>query len=218
MSNSKGSAAKGSGRVSRRLVAVWILLAALVALIAFDEFKDRAAIKVEEETRDERMLLPASILEIGAVEVLNKGTLHRFERDTAGLWFYHGVHAESQQQHEHNVDPAAAARIDKALIGFGRTRKERDFPLNVQADEFGVTRPEIFIMVYMPGAPQPLARYAVGVIAPDSVSRYVLPVGQSTVVTIPNYQIDNLLNLIASFAASPVPEKPGPAKRGVAPR
>src|SRR5690606_9252543 len=104
------------GRVSRRLAGVWILLAAMVALIAFDEFKDRAAIKVEEETRDERILLPVSILDIGAVEVLSKGTLHRFERDAAGLWFYHGVHGEDQQQHEHTVDTAAAAQIDKAMI------------------------------------------------------------------------------------------------------
>ena len=201
------------GRTSRRLAIVWLVLAVLAAAIILIERGDLAAMKAGENARDDRMFLPVSILEIGAVEVLNKGTLHRFERDTAGLWFYHGVHAESQRQHEHNVDPAAAARIDKALTGFGRTRKERDFPLNVQADEFGVTRPEIFIIVYMPGAPQPLARYAVGVIAPDSVSRYVLPVGQSRVVTIPTYHIDNLLNLIASFAVAPVP-----AKRGAVPR
>jgi hypothetical protein len=51
---------------------------------------------------------------------------------------------------------------------------------------------------------QPLARYAVGIVAPDGVSRYVLPVGSTYVVTIANYQIDNLLNLIQA-----VGEKPG---------
>jgi len=201
------------GRTSRRLAVVWLVLAVLAAAIILIERGDRAAMKAGENARDERMFLPVSILEIGAVEILNQGTLHRFERDTAGLWFYHGIHAESQQQHEHTVDPAAAARIDKAMTGFGRTRMERQFPLNVQADEFGVTRPEIFIMVYLPKSPQPLSRYAVGIVAPDSVSRYVLPVGQSSVVTIPTYHIDNLLNLIASFAVAPVP-----AKRGAAPR
>jgi len=146
------------GRTSRRLAVVWLVLAVLAAAIILIERGDRAAMKAGENARDERMFLPVSILEIGAVEILNQGTLHRFERDTAGLWFYHGIHAESQQQHEHTVDPAAAARIDKAMTGFGRTRMERQFPLNVQADEFGVTRPEIFIMVYLPKSPQPLSR------------------------------------------------------------
>jgi hypothetical protein len=202
-----------SGGFSPRLGIVWAVLAVLAAVIVLIERNDRANMKTEEAARDERMLLPASIFDIGAVEVLNKGTLHRFERDAAGVWFYHGIHAEAQARHEHKVDPEAAARIDKALTGFGRTRMERQFPLNVQADEFGVTRPEIFIMVYAPKAPQPLARYAVGIVAPDGVSRYVLPVGKSNVVTIPDFHIDNLLNLIASFAAPPEPAKPAAALR-----
>lgn len=202
-----------SGGFSARLAIVWVVLAVLAAAIVAIERNDRANMKAEEAARDERMLLPASIFDIGAVEILNKGTLHRFERDAAGVWFYHGIHAEAQAQHEHKVDPQAAARIDKAMTGFGRTRMERQFPLNVQADEFGVTRPEIFIMVYAPRAPQPLARYAVGIVAPDGVSRYVLPVGKSNVVTIPDFHIDNLLNLIASFAATPAPAKPAAASR-----
>ena len=44
--------------------------------------------------------------------------------------------------------------------------------------------------------PQPLAQYAVGDVAPDTVSRYVQRGGQPRVVTIPTYQIDNLLALI----------------------
>ena len=44
-----------------------------------------------------------------------------------------------------------------------------------------------------------------GQIAPDTVSRYVMVVGRPVVVTIPNYQIDNLLALTraASATASP---------------
>jgi hypothetical protein len=193
----------------RRVAVVWIILGLLLAAILVIQSRDRAALQTEDEAREERMLLPVSILEIGAVEVLVQGTLHRFERDASGNWFYHGVHAEAQQAHEHTVDPEAAARIDKALLGFGRTRKERDFPLNVQADEFGVTRPEIFIMTFLPNSTQPVSRYAVGIVAPDGVSRYILPVGSSTVFTIPDYQIENLLNLIASFqgaAAAPGPK------------
>lgn len=202
-----------SGGVRRRRVAVvWIILGLLITGILVIQARDRAALHTEDDARDERMLLPVSILEIGAVEVLVQGTLHRFERDASGTWFYHGVHAEAQQEHEHTVDQEAAARIDKALLGFGRTRKERDFPLNVQADEFGVTRPEIFIMTFLPGSTQPVSRYAVGTVAPDGVSRYILPVGSSTVFTIPDYQIENLLNLIASFQGAAA-ATPGPKPR-----
>lgn len=192
--------------LSRRVVLVWLALSLLAGTVIFVETKDRAATgDAEQEERDQRMLLPVSIFDIGAVEILSKGTLHRFERDATGKWFYHGVHAEAQAQHEHTVDPDAAERIEKAMIGFGRTRKERDFPLDVQADEFGVTRPDIFIMTYLPKSTQPLSRYAVGTVAPDKLSRYILPVGSTTVVTIPDFQIENLLQLIASFESNSAP-------------
>ena len=52
------------------------------------------------------------------------------------------------------------------------------------------------MLVYLPNDLKPRAQYAVGDIAPDKVSRYVLGVGSSAVVTIPNYQIENLVGLI----------------------
>ena len=190
--------------MSRRLIAVWLLFVALAVAIVLVERQHRTATSAAAGSRDERRLLPVEVAELGAIEVMHKGTLHRFERDPAGAWFYHGIHTGSEQQHGHNADPAAAAQIEKAFTGFGRTRMERQFPLNIQADEFQVTRPEIFIMVYQSKEAQPLARYAVGIVAPDGVSRYVLPVGSTYVMTIANYQIDNLLNLIQA-----VGEKPG---------
>ena len=53
------------------------------------------------------------------------------------------------------------------------------------------------ILVYRSHSMQPLAQYAVGDIAPDTLSRYVRIVGSSAMATIPNYQIDHLLALIA---------------------
>ncbi len=189
----------------RKLIAVWLVLAALVVAIVLIERHDRVTSSTPDTGRDERLLLPVAIEELGAIEVAHEGTLHRFERDATGAWFYHGVHSGAEQQHAHNSDPATAARIEKAFAGFGRTRMERQFPLNLQADEFGVTRPEMFIMVYRPKEIQPLSRYAVGMIAPDKFSRYVLPVGSTWVVTIANYQIDNLLALIQAVAGSAKP-------------
>lgn len=186
--------------MSRRLIAVWLLCVALAVAIVLIERDRRITTSAPEGGRDERRLLPVEVAQLGAIEVMHKGTLHRFERDAVEDWFYHGIHTGSEQQHGHNANPAAAAQIQQAFTGFDRTRMERQFPLNIEADEFQVTRPEIFIMVYRPKEVQPLARYAVGIVAPDGVSRYVLPVGSTHVVTIANYQIDNLLNLIQAVA------------------
>ena len=194
--------------MSRRLIAIWLLFAALAVAIVLIERENRTASSAGEGSRDVRWLLPAEMADLGAIELLHKGTLHRFERDAAGAWFYHGIHTGSEQQHGHNTDPIVAAQIEKAFTGFGRTRMERQFPLKVEADEFQVTRPDIFIMVYRPNEMQPLARYAVGIVAPDGVSRYVLPVGSTHVVTIANYQIDNLLNLVRAVGEKSAQDNP----------
>ena len=61
------------------------------------------------------------------------------------------------------------------------------------------------MLVYGARQSQPLAQYAVGHVAPDAVSRYVLVVGQPVVATIPNYQVDNLLALVRTASAAAVP-------------
>jgi hypothetical protein len=193
-----------------RLVAVWGLLVVLAAAIVVAERADLRGRRSRGDSRgygnpDSRMLLPVPVDQLGAVEVAHAGALHRFERDPSGIWFYHGVHTGSEGEHSHEADPAAAERIERALAAFGRTRIERQFPLRTgdagDAD-YGVTRPDTIIMVYRPRDLQPLAAYAVGDVAPDTFSRYVLPVRSSTVATIPNYQIENLLALIAAVTGT----------------
>ena len=125
-----------------------------------------------------------------------KGSMHRFERDAEGRWFYHGMHDASKGAHDHRTDPQMAAVIDKAMMNFGRVQREQKIPLKAGEDEYGVTRPDIFILVYRPKADEPLARYAVGAVATDGVSRYVLPVGAAEIVTIPDFHIKQLLALI----------------------
>ena len=179
----------------RKLIAIWLVLAALGVVIYMGEAKRSERISAPI-VRDERKLLPLPIASIGAIELINKGTMHRFERDKAGVWFYHGMHDASKDEHAHQADPQAAELIDKALTAFGRTRREQSFPLNAAADEFGVTRPDLFIMAYQTGSIEPLARFAVGMVTVDNFGRYVLPVGSAEVVTIADFQIKNLLDLI----------------------
>jgi hypothetical protein len=203
-------AAVSAGWLRPRLVTAWLALAALVGVIVALEHADLVGPRPGGDANaDPHLLLPVPVARLGAIEVAHAGRLHRFERDATGAWFYHGVHTGSEGVHAHTPDPALAARIERAVAAFGRTRIERQLPLGASGD-YGVAVPETLILVYRPHDPQPLVQYAVGDIAPDTFSRYVQVVGRPAVVTIPNYQIDNLLALIQRVG--------GPSERGGAPR
>jgi hypothetical protein len=178
-------------------VAVWLLLAVLVVAIVVIEYTDRRRARSggAGET-DTRLLLSVPVDHLGAIEVAESGRLHRFERDASGTWFYHGIHTGATAAHTHTADPVLAERIERTMAAFGRTRIERDFALGREGAVYGVTTPEILVLVYRPNQSQPLAQYAVGNVAPDTLSQYVMLVGNPVVVTIPKYQIDNLLALI----------------------
>lgn len=198
------------GSVRRRVLVVWVLLAALIAGIAFLEYRNRSRIPEGAAEKihgaeGSRMLLPAPVEELGAIELARAGTLHRFERDASGAWFYHGLHASVQPAHAHQTDPAQAQIIEKAFAALGRTRMERQFKLDVQATSYGLSSPQMIILVYGKTNPMPLAQFAVGDVAPDQYSRYVLPVGGAHVVTIADYQITNLLDLIRAVGGSNAP-------------
>ena len=187
-------------RARRGLLIVWLLLGALVLGIVVIELTEHLGANSPGGGAAARMLLPVPIDQLGAIEIADAGRLHRLERDAAATWFYHGVHAGAQPAHTHAPDPAQAERIERAFAAFGRTRVERDFVLDREGSAYGVTTPDILVLVYRPNQSQPLAQYAIGHVAPDTVSRYVLAVGSRTVVTIPSYQIDNLVALIRAVA------------------
>jgi hypothetical protein len=197
-----------------RLAAVWLVFFVLVGAIVAIEYTDLVRPKsAREGSADPSMLLPVPVAELGAIEIANAGTLHRFERDAAGAWFYHGIHTGAEGAHRHSADPAMAARIERAFAAFGRTRIERQFALKTSPGSYGVMRPETLILVYRPHDPQPFVQYAVGDVAPDTLSRYVLAVGSPTVATIPNYQIDNLLALIQTVGGTSDQERATAAGR-----
>jgi hypothetical protein len=187
----------------RGVAVVWTLLAVLIALIVVVEYRDRRhAASPTTDAADARMLLPVPVDRVGAIEIADAGRLHRFERDASGAWFYHGVHSGAESSHTHAADPALAERIGRTMAAFGRTRLEREFPLGRDGAVYGVNAPEVVVVIYRPGQSQPLAQYAIGHVAPDTVSRYVLVVGRPTVATIPGYQVDNLLTLVHSLGGS----------------
>jgi hypothetical protein len=195
------AAARRRTRTSRVAV-VWAVLAALFAVVVVSEYRDVMASR-RGMPADARLLVPVPVAELGAVEIAEAGTLHRFERDRAGAWFYHGVHTGSEAAHEHVTEPVTAARIDQTFQAFGRTRIERQLPRGTDPRAYGLTAPRVLILVYRGNERQPLAQYAVGDVAADTVSRYVDVVGGAGIVTIPGYQVDNVLALLAALATAP---------------
>ena len=196
-----------------KLVIIWITVLALAALIFV---KERQLAKSEEEPEGNRpkWLIPIALEEIGAIEVLRKGQLHRFERDDKGIWFYHGQQdVANAAEHAHRADPLAANTISQAVAMFSRTRKEQPIPLQPGKDEYGVSRPDILIMVYNPKKSEPVARFSVGIVSPNGYSRYVLPVGTTEAVTIPEYQITNLMAMIDAVSKNPLPTSQAPSKK-----
>jgi hypothetical protein len=117
------------------------------------------------------------------------------------------MHTGTQTIHVHQTDPAQAQIIEKAFAGLGRARMERQFKLDMQATSYGLSMPQLIILVYGKTNPLPLAQFAVGDVAPDQYSRYVLPVGSAYVVTIADYQITNLLDLIHAVGGSAAPAR-----------
>ena len=190
----------------RGLTVVWLLLGLLTVGIGALEWTDHLRARSGGAgPADPRLLLPVPLSELGAIEIADAGRVHRFERDATGAWFYHGAHGVTEGVHTHDPDPARAERIARAFAALGRARAERDFPLARDGATYGVASPELVILVYRPGQSQPLAQYAVGHVAPDTVSRYVTVVGHPVVVTIPAYQIDNLRDLVRTMAVAPQP-------------
>jgi hypothetical protein len=196
-----------------KLVIIWITVLALAALIFV---KERQLAKSEEEPEGNRpkWLIPIALEEIGAIEVMRKGQLHRFERDDKGIWFYHGQQdVANAAEHAHRADPLAANTIAQAVAMFSRTRKEQPIPLQPGKDEYGVSRPDILIMVYNPKKSEPVARFSVGIVSPNGYSRYVLAVGANEAVTIPEYQITNLMAMIDAVSKNPLPTSQAPSKK-----
>jgi len=194
-------------RVNWKLTTIWLVLAGLALIIGLLKYSDRIQSQSDASRHTdvgERSLLPLPIEQLGAIEIANGGALHRFERDEAGAWFYHahGVNTGVQAPHGHVADTVRADQIAYAFGALGRARIERELD-SKDHGQYGVTRPDTLILVYGDYSVKPLAQYAIGDVAPDTLRRYVLIVDKSKVVTIANYQIENVVNLIQTVSGPP---------------
>jgi len=203
-------------RVNWKLTVIWVVLAGLVLVIGLLKYSDqsRSGTGASSQSRvDERSLLPVSIEQLSAIEIATNGALHRFERDETDAWFYHahGVTSGVQAPHGHVADTVRADQIAYAFGALDRARIERVLD-SKDTRQYGVTRPDTLLLVYGDYGVNPVAQYAIGDVAPDTQSRYVLLVDKSQVVTIATYQIDNLMDLIETASKWSGENPPGSNK------
>jgi hypothetical protein len=153
------------------------------------------------------LLLPVSIDQVWAVELVVGGRLHRFERDSAGSWFLHvGQHSHAGGTNRHVADPAQAPVIDAALHGFAEAQIEARTTLHATSadlDRFGLSRPMLIALLYARDSSTPLARIEVGAAAADGFSRYAQRGRTGEVVTVADYETQSLVDLLRAVGAVP---------------
>jgi hypothetical protein len=188
---------------------LWLaLLLGAVAAIAVN--LNRTAVPVADPDGDvaeaPRFLVPVPVDRLAAVELVRRGQIYRFERDDAGYWFLHAhQHAAVQAKHGHEADPTETSRIAQGLEMFGRTRVERVVGrADIDDRRFGTATPTVIVNLFERDAVRPVRRLLAGDLAPDGFARYLKITEEAEIVTIPDYQIQTLLDLLEPSGAAPV--------------
>jgi hypothetical protein len=157
--------------------------------------------------RSAPLLLPASIDQVWAVEIVFRGRLHRFERDGAGNWFLHvGQHTHTGNTPAHVADPAKAPVIAAALTAFGEAEIEAIAARRPDSSErarFGLERPILIALLYPRDSSTPLARVEVGGATDDGFSRYAQESQDGDVITIGASEPQRLIELLQAAGAAP---------------
>ena len=164
----------------------------------------RAQAEPAVASRGGSLLLPMSIAQVWAVEIVFGGKLTRFERDSAGNWFRHvGEHSHTAAANTHVADPAQAGIIGPAFAAFDETAVETRVAHG--ADEaaltrFGLALPHLIVLFYARDSSTPLARLELGAPA-DSLDRYARLAPNGDVVTVAEFEVRRLTELLKAVGA-----------------
>jgi hypothetical protein len=146
------------------------------------------------------LVLPVSLAQIWAVEIVAEGNLQRFERDRAGDWFHHvGEHVHLSSADAHSADPQQAKVIAGELAAFERTPIEG---MVAAADDSnvltraGLAHPALIVLLYARDNSQAVTRLELGKPADDGFHRYARTRDGGTIVTIPSYAAAHLTALL----------------------
>jgi hypothetical protein len=154
-------------------------------------------------SRSADLLLPVSMAQVWAIEIVTSGKLTRFERDAAGTWFRHsGQHTHMAGGDVHVADPAQAMIIDGAFRAFEVAVTEArvgsgDAQHLVQ---YGLALPTLIALFYARDSSTPLARLEFGAPA-DKLDRYARLAPDGAVVTVAEFERRRLIELLKAVGA-----------------
>ena len=149
-------------------------------------------------SRATSLLLPVSMAQIWAAEIVHAGKLIRFERDVAGNWFRHtGQHSHAGATSTHVADPAQAPIIAAALNALDTAAIEtRVKPADqAQLAEYGLNLPPLIVLLYVRDTSTPLVRLEFGGAA-DSLDRYARLAPDGGIVTVAEFEARRLTELL----------------------
>jgi hypothetical protein len=161
----------------------------------------KASIAIASRGAD--LLLPISMAQVRAIEIVANGKLTRFERDTAGTWFRHvGQHTHTAGSDIHVADPAQATIIEAAFRAFDTAVAEArvapgDAPHLAQ---YGLALPTLIALFYARDSSTPLARLEFGAPA-DKLDRYARLAPDGEVITVAEFEPRRLTELLKSVGA-----------------
>jgi hypothetical protein len=126
--------------------------------------------------RPANLLLPISIDRVWAIEIVSRGELYRFERDSAGLWFHHvGQHVHTPGGFVHHADPTKAPLIEAELAMLDRLPVARIVaapPDGAVLTSSGLEHPTNILLLYSRDITGPVARIELGNATADGPDRY----------------------------------------------
>ena len=163
----------------------------------------RAQAEPAVASRGTGLLLPVSMAQVWAVEIVASGKLTRFERDGAGAWFRHvGQHTHTAGGDAHVADPAQARIIDAAFGGFDAAVVEgRVVPGDApHLAQYGLALPTLIMMFYARDSSTALARLEFGAPA-DRLDRYARLAPDGAVVTVAEFEPRRLTELLRAVGA-----------------
>ncbi len=152
--------------------------------------------------RSSSLLLPVSLTQVWALEIVYAGKLTRFERDNAGNWFRHvGQHSHAAGG-GHAADPEQARIIDSALRAFDTAAVERRIgPADAaQVAAYGLVLPTMIVMLYGRDSSAALARLEFGA-ATEKLDRYARLAPNGVVVTVAEFELRRLTELLRAVGA-----------------
>lgn len=155
-------------------------------------------------SRGGALLLPMSIAQVWAVEIIHGGKFTRFERDAAGNWFRHtGQHSHAFGANAHVADPVQAPIISAALQAFDQSVIETHVARGADAPalkRFGLALPPMIVIFYARDNSTPLTRLEFGAAA-DNFGRYARLAPDGDVVTVAEFEVKRLTDLLKAVGA-----------------